>query len=66
MATIMCQMLQMQKFQLEQQQKLLNTVSLLMRGGNRSHELIKPDPFDGTSSPSAWLDLYEYACSQNQ
>lgn len=60
--------MQMHKSQLEQQHQLPNAFFFfLMRGGNRIHELIKPDPFDDASIPSAWLDFYKYAaCGQNQ
>lgn len=51
---------------LQSQTKVLSDFALIAKPNTPRFELVKPDPFDGTtSSPDAWLSFYEYACEKN-
>lgn len=62
---IMENILRLQEQQLQQQQQFMSFMEL-SRDPSRYRQEVKPDLFDGTtSSPVAWIQFYEYACSNN-
>lgn len=48
-----------------QQQMLLNLVRTMGLSGNRPGAMVRPDDFDGTTSPDSWMSFFEHACQRN-
>lgn len=58
-------MIAAQQQQAAQQMELMRAVTTALSVPKPRTELVRPDTFDASTSPQAWVDFYEYACEKN-